>query len=123
MQFRTPTSDAAKPILFERAKDTLLYDDAYKKFNPQGFLNKEEFYIPLKLLGECRKNEESEEYYQLRSQHNTNRYLEMLHEKLNKTSPRGEPSFVQNTKRGSIPTETTSVHPKNQKFGDIELKP
>jgi hypothetical protein len=34
LQMAAPTSDATNPVLFERAKQTLLYDDDYQKFQP-----------------------------------------------------------------------------------------
>ena len=81
LHLAAPTSDATNPALFERAKQTLLYDDDYQKFQPQGYLKNYEFFIPKEdslLSGEIRKKVDSDEYYKLRSQHNTDRYLEML---------------------------------------------
>ena len=34
LQLDIPTSEAANPIIYERAKETLIYDGQYKKFNP-----------------------------------------------------------------------------------------
>lgn len=85
LQLAAPTSNATNPVLFERAKQTLLYDDDYQKFQPQGYLKNYEFFIPKEdslLSGEIRKKVDSDEYYKLRSQHNTDRYLEMLEQKL-----------------------------------------